>query len=215
MKIPQCFLSPVFSTSQWQLPFQKESPSGNLATRIVSWAFIVIFILPFFKNNIRRVELKLFFQREIGLHEQNEPSDLDVYCLVVFSWELPLQGLKLQPLVLNIPGFHILLLLAPACIFTAHCRQSQNQKQEPRIFGWNRGYCTLLPGGLHSASCLPVIFDTGTGSVHLRLFISVTSASTAERGRRRESHADVRVDHLWQQEIAFQLIKIRVDGGKK
>ena len=36
MKIPQCFLSPVFSTSQWQLPFQKENHSGSLATRIVS-----------------------------------------------------------------------------------------------------------------------------------------------------------------------------------
>lgn len=86
MKIPQCFLSPVFSTSQWQLPFQKENPSGNLATRIVSLAFIVIpILLPFFKSNAR-VELKLSFQSKIDLHKQNEPSDLDVYSLVLFSW---------------------------------------------------------------------------------------------------------------------------------
>lgn len=36
MKIPQYFLSPVSSTSQWRLPFQKENHSGSLATRIVS-----------------------------------------------------------------------------------------------------------------------------------------------------------------------------------
>lgn len=70
MKIPQCFLSPVFSTSQWQLPFQKENLSGNLATRIVSLAFTVIpILLTFFKNNVRRVELKLSFQSKRDIHK--------------------------------------------------------------------------------------------------------------------------------------------------
>lgn len=42
MKIPQYFLSPVFSTSQWQLPFQKENHSGSLATRIVSVTITIL-----------------------------------------------------------------------------------------------------------------------------------------------------------------------------
>lgn len=67
MKIPQCFLSPVFSTSSWQLPSQKENPSGSLATRIVSLVLIVVSAIPPSFSDTEG-ELYLSFQRKADLY---------------------------------------------------------------------------------------------------------------------------------------------------
>lgn len=146
MKIPQCFLSPVFSTSQWQLPFQKENPSGNLATRIVSLAFNVIYILhPFFKNNVRRIQLKLSFQSKIDLHKQNTQCFrclLSCFILMVAAT----LNLKLKPLDLNIPTFHITLFLTPTFIFINHCRdgfRSRNRGFSLGIMGITLALCVV------------------------------------------------------------------------
>lgn len=183
MKIPQCFLFPVFSTSQWQLPFQKENPSGNLATKIVSLAFIVISTLPCpFKTNVEENNYNCLFHSKPDLHRWNELSDLDVYSFVLLSLVVATLNLKLKSPVLNTVVFHILLPLAAAFISAPHCRGSQDWKQRQRFLnplrrelgleaetGSSVGTVgiTLSSGAVCTASAIFFISDTGMACVHL------------------------------------------------
>lgn len=124
MRIPQCFLSPVFSTSQWRLPFQKENHSGSLATRIVS---VTSWFPPFSSfTTLRRRNLVLatcqqsYLAAYIArpciknktLKRESIPSWRGRFSMlwmftVLFSlsWAFPLLSFKDS-------GFHILLLWA-------------------------------------------------------------------------------------------------------
>ena len=87
-----------------------------------------------------------------------------VYCLV-FMLAATL-SLKLKPPVVNIPGFHILLVLAPTFIFTVHCRELE--LGAGTVFPQLEQRVLYFPSGWSAQhSCLFFVFDTGAASVHL------------------------------------------------
>ena len=134
MKIPQYFLSPVFSTSQWQLPFQKENPSGNLATRIVSLAFTVIsMLIPFFKSNAG-VELKLSFQnKQIFANRMN--LVIQMFTVLFYSHDSYHPRFKIKVSTSKHSWFSHPIPLAPAFIFTAHWKVRIRSKNRGSSLG--------------------------------------------------------------------------------
>ena len=53
---------------------------------------------------------------------------------------------KLKPAVLNIPGFYILLLLAPACIFFSPLQKEFELEAGSKVSQWEQWVSYLLDG---------------------------------------------------------------------
>lgn len=159
MRIPQCFLSPVFSTSQWQLPFQKENHSGSLATRIVS---VTSWFLPFSSfTTLRRRNLVLatcqqsYLAAYIArpciknktLKRESIPSWRGRFLMLWMFTVLFSLSWAFSLLSFNDSGFHILLLWA---LSLSEYREFGLEAEQGPVGGSGGSReCAFLQSGLH------------------------------------------------------------------